>query len=318
MINDRIESFDDIQRGYIDRDGFMFKALDLPRVFDAIVIRSPNDIACPLYQHIKSERSLDEHIEFINGNDVKKAVVLADDISFLADCKGLEAVELIAIGEERYDFSPLYSMPKLFALTFPTMPFDGITAKEKPDYSKLGALRELAINDTAQGLTAAKDLHKLSVSDIKKGCDSAAAIFSSEELETLSVKNCGIKSLTGISRTKRLETLSLFNNRALTEIGEIRECAATLKTLLISNCAKITDFSFLHDLHELEHLELHGSNSIESLSFLKDMPKLKVFNFGVNIVDGDLTPCLDIPCVHLEKARKHYNLKNSDLPKNRV
>lgn len=318
MFNDRIENFDDIQRGYVDRDGFMFKALDLPRVFDAIVIRNPNDIACPLYQHIRSQRSLDEHIEFINENDVKKAVVLADDISFLADCKGLETVELIAIGEEHYDFSALYLMPELFSLTFPTMPFDGITVKEKPDYAKLGALRELTVCDTAHGLTDAKALRKLSVSNVKKACNDATALFSSEELEVLSVNGCGIKSLTGISGTKRLETLMLLNNKALAEVGEVRECAATLKTLVISNCAKITDFSFLHDLHKLEHLEMHGSNSIESLSFLKDMPELKVFSFGVNVVDGDLTPCLDIPCVYLEKARKHYNLKNGDLPKNRV
>lgn len=313
MIDSRIESIDDLGRGYINRDGFIFKALDHPRVFDAIVIKSPSATACPLYYQIRPERSIDEHIEFINKYGVKKAVVLADDISFLANCNGIEAIELIAIGQKGYDFSALYSMPKLRYLRFPIMPSDGIATKEKPDYAKLGALEELYVCDIAQGLTDAKSLCKLSVTNVKKNCDNATALFSSEELVELSVMGCGIKNLSGIDQAKRLETLQLRNNKMLTDVGEIRKCAATLKNLTIANCAKITDFSFLHDLRELENLELYGSNDIESLSFLKDMPKLKVFNFGINVVDGDITPCLNVPLVNMEKARKHYNLKANDL-----
>ena len=35
----------------------------------------------------------------------------------------------------------------------------------------------------------------------------------------------------------------------------------------------------------------------------------------MNVLDGDLTPCMKIPYVYCERNRKHYNLKNKDLPR---
>ena len=35
----------------------------------------------------------------------------------------------------------------------------------------------------------------------------------------------------------------------------------------------------------------------------------------MNIIDGNLTNCLDLSYVYVEKNRKHYNLKDEDLPK---
>ena len=44
------------------------------------------------------------------------------------------------------------------------------------------------------------------------------------------------------------------------------------------------------------------------------MKNLKTFIFNMNVKDGDLTPCLDLSYVSV-KNRKHYNLKDADLPK---
>lgn len=35
----------------------------------------------------------------------------------------------------------------------------------------------------------------------------------------------------------------------------------------------------------------------------------------MNVIDGDLTPCLDLSYVYSEKDRRHFNLKDKDLPK---
>ena len=51
------------------------------------------------------------------------------------------------------------------------------------------------------------------------------------------------------------------------------------------------------------------------MSFLKKMKNLKTFLFNMNVKDGDLTPCLDLSYVYSEKNRKHYNLKDCELPK---
>ena len=45
------------------------------------------------------------------------------------------------------------------------------------------------------------------------------------------------------------------------------------------------------------------------------MKNLKTFKFDMNVQDGDLTLCLDLSYVSSLKNRKHYNLKNNELPK---
>jgi hypothetical protein len=35
----------------------------------------------------------------------------------------------------------------------------------------------------------------------------------------------------------------------------------------------------------------------------------------MNVLDGNLTPCLDLSYVYSARSRKHYNLKDSKLPK---
>ena len=69
------------------------------------------------------------------------------------------------------------------------------------------------------------------------------------------------------------------------------------------------------ELENLELLELSGSNELPSLSFLKKMKRLKTFIFSMNVKDGDVTPCLGLSYVYSEKNRKHYNLKDIELPK---
>ena len=45
------------------------------------------------------------------------------------------------------------------------------------------------------------------------------------------------------------------------------------------------------------------------------MKNLKTLIFNMNVLCGDLSPCLDLCYVYSEKNRKHYNLQDEDLPK---
>ena len=71
----------------------------------------------------------------------------------------------------------------------------------------------------------------------------------------------------------------------------------------------------LGKLENLELLQLSGSNELPSLDFLKTMKNLKTFVFSVNVADGDLTLCRNLSYVYSERNRKHYNLKDSDMPR---
>ena len=52
-----------------------------------------------------------------------------------------------------------------------------------------------------------------------------------------------------------------------------------------------------------------------NLNFLRTMKNLKTVGFNVDVRDGDLAPCRNLSYVYSEKDRKHYNLKDRDLPK---
>jgi len=97
----------------------------------------------------------------------------------------------------------------------------------------------------------------------------------------------------------------------------LKSTAKTLKALRIDGCSKIEDFSILEELENLELLDLTGSNDILSLSFLKGMKNLKTFVFNMNVLDGDLHLCKNLSYVYSEQDRKHYNIKEKDLPKNK-
>lgn len=95
----------------------------------------------------------------------------------------------------------------------------------------------------------------------------------------------------------------------------VSKCKKTLRALRIENCPKIEDFSVLAELENLELLELTGKNTLPNLQFLKQMKNLKTFVFDMNVLDGDLTPCLDLSYVYSRKNRKHYNVKDKDMPR---
>lgn len=99
------------------------------------------------------------------------------------------------------------------------------------------------------------------------------------------------------------------------DIGALAEVKSTLKHLNIDHCGKIKDFSVLEELENLEILYLEGNNSIPNLKFLDKLKNLQVFGFDVNVEDGNLSPCLRLPTVWCYQGRRHYNLKNKDLPK---
>lgn len=97
------------------------------------------------------------------------------------------------------------------------------------------------------------------------------------------------------------------------DISFLEKCPS-LKSLEIENCGKIKDFSVLEELTNLEELVLFGNNTLPDLKFLNQMKNLKIFAFDLNVEDGNLKYCLNIPTVQCCRCRRHYNVKEKDLP----
>ena len=140
-------------------------------------------------------------------------------------------------------------------------------------------------------------------------------LFVSKRLDTLRMIQCGMYSLDGIEQSEKMQCVYLHYNRSLRDISALANVKNTLKALRIENCPKIEDFSVLEKLENLELLELTGKNTLPSLQFLKKLDNLKTLVFDVNVLDGNLTPCLDLSYVHSKKNCKHYNVKDKDMPR---
>ena len=135
--------------------------------------------------------------------------------------------------------------------------------------------------------------------------------------KTEAYTNESITSLKGIQNCPKLQWVDMEYMRTLSDVSDLVSLAPTLRLLSIENCPKITDFSVISELKKLEYLELHGKNELPNLDFIKELPNLKLVNLSMNVLDGDIS-CLqniqyaDVVC------KRHYNLKNKDLPKDRT
>ena len=304
--------------GFVIRKGFMFTSITKPaNVFDAIVIRHPKDVRCYDYRMDMCFRTLDEHINFINQHKIEKALIITSDISFLEKCPTLQILRIIPANESRNSFSyqPLYSLPRIKGLQCSTVYGDREEFSATIDYSKIRDIESIAVSGNGHiNFHKIKTLKTLGISGYTE-CD-LTNMYSSAELDTLMAIQCKISSLNGIGISNKMQCLYLYNNRVLQDISALEEVSHTLRVLKIDNCPKITDFSVLSKLKNIEVLQLSGSNTLPNISFIKDMDNLKSFVFSMNVANGDLQPCIRLTYVQSEIDRRYYNYKNKELPKN--
>lgn len=302
---------------YILRNGFPFTAITHPaNVYDAIVVKYPQDVPCFSSRINGSSHSLKEQVEFINRYRIEKALIIAENIDFITMCPTLKHLRIIPADSsaDEFDYSPLYKMSQLKSLQCSTIYGFREEFSTCIDCAKINGLEDIHIaNFGYKNFNTVETLKGLSLANYEKRDMSEA--FSSSILDTLSIFQSKIITLEGIQKSQRMQCLYLYYNRSLQDISALKKVKRTLRALRIENCPKINDFSVLGELENLELLELSGNNELPSLSFLKKMKNLKTFIFNMNVKDGDLTPCLDLSYVYSEKNRKHYNLKDTELPK---
>lgn len=303
-------------QGYRIVDGFTFEAVTNPgNVFDGIVLHSPADAQPWGRKRHLTGKTLQEQITYVNCHGIEKACLIADDIRFLNHCPSLKHLCVLPSKEaESFDFSPLYTHPEILSLLCATDygPYEDKHAFV--DYSRINGLEALQVHSEC-GLNYHRvpTLKTLSIS-VHNYYD-LQDMFCSTQLDTLEITTSKIRTLAGIEQSPKMQCLYLQYNRSLHDITDLYNVRSSLRALRIQNCAKIKDFSVLSELYNLEYLYLEGSNQLSNLSFLETMPKLKTFILGMEVLDGNLQPCMNLSYVYCSKAKKYYALKDADLPK---
>lgn len=274
---------------------------------------------------IRSRRSLDEHIEYIRQNNIKKAIIAAEDIRFLEQCPSLEYVWIIpSITAENFDYAPVYKLQNLKWLNCETMyglrAMYDVPEKVKVanlDYSRIQGVRRLVVSGAQghQNVNMAESVRTLYFASGFPEADTLSGFVPGKDLQSLSICQAPIRSLDGIEVAGKLRRLELAHDRRLTDISALASIRESLVYLNIEACGKIKDFSVLSELKNLEFLFLKGANRLRDLSFLDDLPNLKHLHLTMNVEDGDLSICEKLPYVRIQN-RRHYSHKNEDLPKN--
>lgn len=289
---------------YETRDGFDFTS-----------------IVCPLYEKnaifINPSKTWAEYEEYIKKHGIQQAKVAMQSLSGLPMCAGLKYLYILPPPElKSVDFAPLYEMPEVKYLNCGNHTGDNGQYLSEVDYSYINGLEVLLtdVNRKTKNFNKLDSLKGLGVWSYGGKNGDLEDLFSSTGLAQLQMISCKNSSLYGIERAEGLRCLYLHMNRRLEDISSLGKLGDTLTALRIEACPKISDFSVLHELKNLELLELTGSNSIESLDFIRSMPKLKTLILSMDVLDGNLRPCLDLSYIYV-KNRRHYNLKDDDLPK---
>ena len=288
------------------KDGFEFCAIVYPYTkYNALCVNF-------------TQNSVDKYIKYINNNRIEQAEIVMEDLSFLEQCSTLNMLHITPPynATKDFDFSPIYKMKEVKFFHCINQFGEQMQYFATIDYSKIKGLVELSIdaNRGSKNFNNIDTLKTLRVGSFLGKKRDLSDLFSSEILDTLDLIECKEISLNGIEKSKKLTCLYISYNRSLKDISALEKVKDTLKALVISKCPKIEDFSVLEKLENLEYLELEGNNILPNLHFLSKLKNLKTLYFEYNVLDGDLTPCLDIQRVYI-KNRRHYNLKDNDLPK---
>lgn len=316
-IEKKITDLDALRRGYVIREGFVFAKTTHAPIFDSLVIRNPRDAVGSAIHAPTSQWSLEEHIQLIREHQLEKAVIICRDLSFIIQCPSLRnlAVYPDIDSKNDFDYSPLYQMPNIRELFCVTTYGYKDQFHSAVDYSKIPGLTGISAAGNGHfGYEKATQLESLWLSGSKRH-DDFSNISCSAALKDVTMMQCGIKSLNGVEKYPQMEQMALYHCRSLADISALAHVTGSLRDLTIESCPKITDFSVLGELHQLKHLHLYGNNTLPDLSFLNNMRNLEIFCFTMNVQNGDLSLCKNIPYVSC-KNRKHYNCKDHDLPKN--
>ncbi len=315
------DSFDEIMlsRKCVDRAGFKFTFFEDPKKYNYIVIRNPK-ASRSLYEKVNeySEKTLEEHIEFINYYKLEKAVIVAENIDFVSKCPTLKNIVVIPSlkATDKFDFSPLYSLPNITQLVCITEYGDIQNSYSTTvDYSRIPGLKKIEVTGKGNlNYGEVSTLEELVVREDKKIKD-LNYLSCATNLKDVTFVHCALKSLEGLENLKEVQSLCLEYLYSLSDVSAVAKISKSLRVLQIESCPKITDFSCLFNLVNLEHLVLYGNNKLPTLSFLNNMKRLKTFCFSMIVEDCDITPCLQVPYAFLGKEKRAYNLKDKDLPK---
>lgn len=132
-------------------------------------------------------------------------------------------------------------------------------------------------------------------------------------LQALHISSGKLKSFEGVQMMPQLISISVSYQKSLSDVHHLK-WRHNLESLSIEKCNRINILQ-IPALPNLHYLELSGSQVVDNLSFLRNYPELNYLLLDINVSNGDLQLLLELKHCAIMSNRRHYSLRNADLPK---
>ena len=259
---------------------------------------------------IESDR-LRECIDYCRREHIVSVAVspyhgyLLDDVDFLSGCPHVRAVYL---QRELLDYCGLYSLPNLQWLS--------AIFRHSIDFSKLPSIQVISTDwnpSTHKALISSCSLAKLWLRGYKPQSSDLSEIRALGKLVDLHLLLSPIKSVSGIESLSRLKKLGLSYCPRLRDITSLLLLENSLQELEIDHCKQIQNLDQIRALKNLRKAILADSGVLPSLKFIEKMPRLEFLSFvGMNVLDGDMTPCLKLKYAGF-LPKRHYSHTSQEI-----
>ena len=242
-----------------------------------------------------------------------KIAISLGDLEILSSLPQIERIVLLPGAVTEQGLRELYSLQDLKLLAMSYYETDA-KAKDRIDLSHFSKLSAL-VSNTSLNFIRLDECGSIQTIKVLKWKENSFQQFSGlRKLDTVDVSFAPILTLDGIENTA-LQCLHLSYCRNLKDISAIMGCE-NLKLLRIENCPRIINIEqTVKQLNNLVSLSITGKGEFQNLSFISDLNNLKFFVSDYNVADGNLTALKNLPYASILQNRRHYNIKDDDLPR---
>jgi hypothetical protein len=254
--------------------------------------------------------------DFMRARGLSELRIFADGrsgavrIDFLREIPFLETLGLCVVGLR--DITPLYDLPNLGSLVVQGL-------ERKVDFTRIPRLRNLSLAWKARFFSSLLDCGGLEVLGIDYYSGKDFLTFGRlKSLKSIGFGFTRLESFAGIEQFPNLGRLSLGPINRLETLDHLEGCSR-IWHLHVEAARKLRRIEAVSSLRCLQELCFTACPQIESVQPFNGLPALEYFGLlqTTNVADGDLSALLKLPRLkHASiRDRKHYNVKNADLPK---
>lgn len=255
----------------------------------------------------------------VDSSRIKASMALLEN----NDVIGVEIHKDFGFQDDNLEFLANYPEIKRLVVASKIADLNGLAYLEKLEYLMLseGTLPKSVLAETAFpclkhfrggwspdliNLFDSAPLSRLYLYGAKLGSHGLKALSGLSKLQHLELVRGDLSNLNNLCLFPTLRILDLAYLPKLTSLQGISASSMQLRELHLENCPNIEDFHELGKLSYLKVLSLNSCKSIDSIQFISHMRALASFRFvHTNVVDGDLSPCLNLKYVGSFNKR-HY------------